>query len=193
MEKKPDRRAKYTRMMLRQSLIALMETQPVNKISVKALCERADVNRGTFYTHYRDPETLLQSMENELYDGIMASLEKHGKQIATMALVLEVLSCVSANIDLCRVLFSPYGDDAFLKRVMYVAHDASIRSWRAALPDADPNTLEYAYAFIANGSLGVLRHWVAQKEPEPPQTIARVIEQLAAEGTSGFLGNRKEK
>ena len=44
----PDRRVKYTLLALRGSLLELMREKDVSRITVKELCERADVNRGTF-------------------------------------------------------------------------------------------------------------------------------------------------
>ena len=62
---KVDRRVRYTKRALTQALVQLVQERPVSKISVKELCERADVNRSTFYAHFRNPHDLLQSIEND--------------------------------------------------------------------------------------------------------------------------------
>ncbi|WP_286946022.1 TetR/AcrR family transcriptional regulator [Acetobacterium sp. UBA5834] len=41
----------------------LMETRPISKISVKMICETADINRSTFYAHYADQYALLTQLE----------------------------------------------------------------------------------------------------------------------------------
>ncbi|MFA6846158.1 MAG: TetR family transcriptional regulator, partial [Sphaerochaetaceae bacterium] len=69
-----DRRARYTRMVLKQSLLSLMKERPITKISVKELCEKADVNRTTFYAHYTAINELLQQIESELMERIRNSL-----------------------------------------------------------------------------------------------------------------------
>ena len=51
MEKK-DARKRYTQMVLKQSLLKLLKEKPVNKITVKEVCELAQLNRATFYAHY---------------------------------------------------------------------------------------------------------------------------------------------
>ena len=73
---KQDRRVRYTKMVLRDSLLELMQTAPINKITVKDICERADVNRGTFYLHYQDPYDLMHQIENELIDEFRATLSQ---------------------------------------------------------------------------------------------------------------------
>ena len=47
LKKKENRRVRYTRLALRESLLAQMEKQPLNKITVTRVCETADVNRST--------------------------------------------------------------------------------------------------------------------------------------------------
>ena len=46
-EKKIDRRVRYTKMVLRESLLELMKTKPVVKITTTELCKHADINRNT--------------------------------------------------------------------------------------------------------------------------------------------------
>ena len=48
-QEKIDRRIKYTKHALQEAMIELLETHPIAKISVSMLCEKADVNRSTFY------------------------------------------------------------------------------------------------------------------------------------------------
>ena len=65
-EEKKDRRIRYTKAALRQSLLELLEEKPLSGISVKAICERADINRSTFYDHYTDQYDLLHQLEQEI-------------------------------------------------------------------------------------------------------------------------------
>ena len=56
------RRTRYTRRAMQDALIELLRNQPLGSITVKALCERADVNRSTFYAHYASIEELLHEV-----------------------------------------------------------------------------------------------------------------------------------
>ena len=75
-EKKPDRRIRYTKMVIKQALFKLMKDNPINKITVTEICESAEINRGTFYTYYTDPYDLMAQIENELYSEINRVLEE---------------------------------------------------------------------------------------------------------------------
>ncbi len=48
---KQDARVRYTQKVLKEVLLQLLEQKPVNRITVKEVCERAGLNRTTFYTH----------------------------------------------------------------------------------------------------------------------------------------------
>lgn len=53
--KNTDTRIQYSRMKLQQALLTLLQTKPIDKVTVKELCETANLNRGTFYLHYDSP------------------------------------------------------------------------------------------------------------------------------------------
>ena len=46
---KIDVRARYTRKIIKESFYTLLREKPVEKITVKELCEKAEINRSTFY------------------------------------------------------------------------------------------------------------------------------------------------
>ena len=54
MGKPESRRTQMTRRLIRTALIELMGEKTFERITIKELCERADVNRTTFYLHYSD-------------------------------------------------------------------------------------------------------------------------------------------
>ena len=73
--KKTDARVRYTRSVLKEAFLSLLSKKPVNKITVKEVCEAAGLNRATFYTHYGDCFDLMASIEQELIDAFKSSLK----------------------------------------------------------------------------------------------------------------------
>ena len=49
-----DRRIKKTHILLKKTLTELIEEKELRKITVSEFCERANINRGTFYLHFLD-------------------------------------------------------------------------------------------------------------------------------------------
>ena len=64
--KKIDRRTAYTRMMIKKSLYHLLEKKHLSEITVKEICEGAEINRATFYRNYLDIYDLYEKLEEEL-------------------------------------------------------------------------------------------------------------------------------
>ncbi len=59
---KDDRRVKYTKMVLKESFIKLLEKKDISQITIKEICEDADINRATFYAHYNDQFDLMHKI-----------------------------------------------------------------------------------------------------------------------------------
>ena len=185
-ERKNDRRVKYTKAALKQSLLEQMRDRPIEKLTVKDICERADINRGTFYAHYSDPRDLLSQIEEELMSEILKSVER-SLQIGDISLLLaDIFESIEKNSDLCSVLFSEYGDKAFLRRVIFIARDQSIAEWKRIIPGAKREQLEMLYMFYANGCIAIIENWVQNGMKESPKELTTFIEKISTNGLCAF-------
>lgn len=77
MEFKEDLRIQKTRRNLRKSILDLLKLNPLEKISVKEICDNALVNRLTFYKYYEDKYLLLDDALNAIKDDIVNSIPKN--------------------------------------------------------------------------------------------------------------------
>ena len=57
-----DSRVKRTKKLIRKGLVELSQTKRINKITVKELTDHIEINRGTFYLHYKDVFDLVESL-----------------------------------------------------------------------------------------------------------------------------------
>lgn len=62
---KEDRRTRYTKNIIKDTLLELMHQKPFDKITVTELCRKAEINRGTFYLHYVDIYAVLDELEED--------------------------------------------------------------------------------------------------------------------------------
>ena len=61
--------SRKTRALIKATFAEMLsEKREINKISVTELVRRADINRGTFYSHYADIYGVAEDYENELID-----------------------------------------------------------------------------------------------------------------------------
>lgn len=79
MTNKEDLRIIRTRKLLSNTLLDMMEEESIEKISVIDLCNRAMVNRATFYAHFEDKYHLLAFALEELKDELYEKFTKETK------------------------------------------------------------------------------------------------------------------
>lgn len=60
-----NRKIQYTKRSICDALVSLLKEKPLEKISVTEVCQRADVNRSSFYKHYLDIYDLMDKLEDE--------------------------------------------------------------------------------------------------------------------------------
>ena len=181
MEKvKTDRRVRATKLSLRTALLSMLRELPLEKITVSALCQRAAVGRGTFYTHYRDCADLLGQLESELYAQLRELLEQYRACSPAMRETLvRIVECIGKNADLCSILFSENGDRRFVSRVLDLACSALPSGFHAEKSGADPVSARYELRYVVCGAVGVIRSWIASGLREEPARIAGLLWRLS--------------
>lgn len=71
MNKKNNRQFQNSDIRMKQAMLELMNTTPFDKITVRLICDKAEVNRSTFYAHYTDIYDMIVQMENRLRKKLM--------------------------------------------------------------------------------------------------------------------------
>ncbi len=172
------RKKQYSRMIIRKSFLELLESKPLNKITVKDICEKANVNRTTFYSNYYDIYDLLSTIEGELYEKITNAI-RNPNDLSNSIIVLEkICLTISENPDICRVLFGENGNKDFISKIMYLPYGIIEKQWKEQLKSKDSKTLGYIYEYVASGSVGVIKKWVENDFQDSPQEIALLLNNL---------------
>lgn len=84
-----DKRKKYTRMFLHEALQELLKTKHLKEITVKELCEKADINRTTFYRNYQDIYELFEEEEKEMMEASFASQDMSQDRMNILKLIYD--------------------------------------------------------------------------------------------------------
>lgn len=71
-----DKRIEKTKQAIKTAFMELRAKKPLEKISVKELCEIAYINKSTFYSHYEDIYALSDALEYETVLSIVSSIPK---------------------------------------------------------------------------------------------------------------------
>ena len=71
-----DRRIRKTQRAIITATVQLLNTVPINKLSIKEICSLADVSRSTFYLHYYDATDVIEQVHNDIIANITSVLDK---------------------------------------------------------------------------------------------------------------------
>ena len=190
---KGDLRVTRTRAALRSAFEELIAETTLDKITVKALTERAGVNRRTFYLHYDALESFYDDIMNGIMDEFFAHHEKtpddpwdmdgHARRffrfLAAQPPMIEQLVC-SPN-------FYDFGGRIYAAQMDRYRAKAGEGFWRYAMT---PEQEELVCALIRNIALDFYRQWVRRGKPMAAEDAARLIGSVTLHGTEHLLTPR---
>jgi AcrR family transcriptional regulator len=175
MEKREDRRVAMTKRMLKDALIEMLKEKDIYHISIRELCEKADVNRTTFYKYYSSQFDLLADMEKDLIDFISKLIERSesdpGEIIAAACRYLE------ENLSFVRLIVNNNVDPDFANKLLAMDNikSSTLKNIGSKRSEAE---MEYIYSFLTYGAYRMICVWLNKEQREPPEIIAGFFNQL---------------
>lgn len=180
-----DRRVRKTRATLRQCLTTLLHTKKIQDITVRELAEMADINRGTFYLHYKDVFDLLEQIENELAAELEQVLELY--QVPNLhtkpsLFFSDLYPLLQKNADLITSLLGENGDLYFVSRLKTMLQERCLHRWLELETEKDEETLEIYSAFLVSGCVGMVQYWLESGMKESTEQMAKLTEEFIFKG-----------
>ena len=180
-----DRRVRKTRRQLRECLITLLKEKKVQDITVRELTDMADLNRGTFYLHYKDVFDLLEKTEAELQEDFNQLVCKHDavdlKQRPSV-IFNEIYSLVYDNADLIEILLGENGDLNFVNRLKQLIREKCLKDWMEVFRSGNAAAFDAFFSFIVSGCIGLVQYWLQTGLKETPGQMAKLTEHIITKG-----------
>lgn len=171
---KTDARVRYTKRVLKDSLLKLLTEKPINKITVTEVCELAELNRATFYSHYSDCFALLESIEDELVEAFRRSLEMV-TSFDIPGLIGAIYGILDQHKTACDVLIFKKISPSVLRRMIDIARERSMYYWKKELIHATDEQLDMLYIHLSNGLLRVVLDGYSKYSRED---VTRFVDQM---------------
>lgn len=147
-----DRRIRKTQKAIINATVELLNSVPINKLSIKEICSLADVSRSTFYLHYYDASDVIEQVHNEIIINITNVLDKF--DFATILtnpeqFLRHVFDLVAKDLDLYINLLQNSFHSDFRRKLKGLLENKILQenSYRYR----DRNTFEYSISFIMSG------------------------------------------
>ncbi len=176
---KADRRIRKTQALFRDTLTQLLLEKELKNISVSELTEMADVNRSTFYLHYKDIYDLFEQIENDVLAEFTRIISHYKRQdhLAWTAVMQDLFQYISANGDLFRVILKTK-ESNFLVKVLEMNRPQNPAEWRKLFASDREEYYEYYFAFCTSGCIEMLRTWFNKGMPESAEQMAGLTDKL---------------
>jgi len=162
-----DQRIRISKKMLKEALMELLKTEPLAKISIKEICEKADINRGTFYKYYIDKYSLCLEVATDFTNEVIECIKSEEDA------VLKILNIVKNN-DKYAVLLSKTFDDPTVPIKLYKSCNVEkiIREHFFSEFDKDDETISYLISYMCAGFYAIVVKWIYSGFALPIEQVA---------------------
>jgi AcrR family transcriptional regulator len=201
MSEKIDRRQVRTKQLLHKALMELMVEKSAEAITVTDISSRADINRGTFYLHYRDVPDMLDQLKDEVFAKISSFiLQMDPREIQVYASsdepyphLVQLFEEFNSHADFLKVLFGPNGDLSFAIRFRKFMAAHIFNKLTYMQPEEDHLLIprDYLIAYMSSANFGMLMHWLESGMNQSPRQMGIIITQILNHGpivSSGLKG-----
>ena len=187
-----------TALCMDEALISLLKVKDLEYITVKEICEKAGVNRSTFYLHYETIDDLVNEAIETMNQRFMSYFadtkgiaeELNHTDLSNLVLITRdylepYLQFVSENKDLYRVAFrNPREMQANVKCGYIKKYIIEPILKRFGVPEV---YWRYYIAYYIDGIMAIIKEWLETDCQDSIEMIAAVIEECVrpVDGTQG--------
>lgn len=165
---------------MRAAFLGLIETRPLEDISIKEICDEAGLSYPTFYRRFSGKDELLAGIATEevrrlLTLGLSAmDARRDGTSAQAMC------AYVAEHRALWRTLLTGGAADAMRQEFMRLS-----REFADSHPRSNPwLPVDLAVPFVAGGIFEILAWWMKQGDDYPTANVVTLIEVLVVDTTA---------
>ncbi len=184
MNVKDNQRTRLSKKLFQNAVLELLEEKGgIEKISVRELCLRAELNRSTFYAHYAEPREVLADAEEEILASTAEYIRKIGAepQGGGKEFIASFLRYIRENDQTFRVLLVTAADPAFKNRFVQLSF---LQLFEHLQVQMDAEKQQFIYSYLLNGSFGMITQWIRS---DYAATVAEIVELLFTLNSAALL------
>lgn len=178
---KQEKRVEQTKQALQDSLLRLMEKKSLEKITVKEICDGADVNRSTFYVYYGSPREVLEGAKAALCERVR-QMPRDYENI--QGLVDKIVSAFYGQREMILLLLRD-GEVGWMMDVFDVFRDDLVMTLQRQGISAE--RAQRTWLYNAAGMCAVLARWIVEHPEGMGPEIMEELYGLTMQGLGVYL------
>lgn len=157
-------------------MFTLLQKKPVAKITVTELCEKAQINRATFYKHYLDVPDLMEKLEEHLFEQIRESFRE--PPVDFNKSLIELMYHTKKEGMRFMALGTENGDPNLMTKTFRICYEHAYPIAIQNMPNVDEMKRKMTYQFLSQGSGAILTSWIQDGMRQKPEEIVELIMRL---------------
>ena len=182
-------RVTETKERIRNAFFDLYAEKKIDRISIKEITDKAEMNRGTFYVYYKDIYDLLEKTEDELIAELIVKLRELIPRIIREENInpfLPPLEFYQRYSKFLKILLGANGDPNFIHKIKTILKK-TLRELLKREQIQEAENMEYVMEFISSAMIGTISHWLANDMALPIDQLGEMIKKIMNHGPIGYL------
>ena len=192
-----DRRVRKSKAAIKKAFIQLLEDSQIERITIRQISDKADINRGTFYLNYDDKYALLEEMEDEqiadlkkLVDIRKVNLAQKTAEefieIFSNEVIKKVMIHISENIEFYHAILNldrtskieERFTDMILSNINYLIGE---NNTVYGVPD------DYYLRYVSGALMSMVKYWVHDENRVSIEELVQYIVTISTRGPLSIL------
>ncbi|MDR0920214.1 MAG: TetR/AcrR family transcriptional regulator [Oscillospiraceae bacterium] len=174
---KENQRVRITKQMLKEALMHILLEKPIGKITIYEICQKANINRSTFYKYYGSQYDLLNELENDLFHQVELRLSE-SKTKDYKDGILKLLEEIAVIKQMAPFHMENFPDANFEREFTKKLFNLPIINELITENTSDDYAAwekEYLKVFFCHGGYAIIRSWIEKNTEESSQEITDLI------------------
>lgn len=180
-----DKRIEKTVQLIENAFFDLYNICPLEKISITKICDKANINRSTFYYHYVDYPAFLAHMEESIIKDYMNINNQYQYDTDTHKILDDTISYLCDNRDKARFLFRNGHNSEGVNRIKQLLQEKSMPIW---LRESNMTAAEFelVFTYFINGAFALLEYYFKHPVLEKNHVL-EIMDEVIKYGVYSFV------
>ena len=189
MNQKRNQGYQRTHESIQDCLYQKMKKKPIRQITVGEICQEVDINRSTFYAHFKDVYDVMESIFEKL-NGILIQkcaryaeadvwgeeVREREKEMTSREYMILLLEHVREYRPFYQILLEDPSNPLVVNNMRNLREHIANPIFQYF--DVDDRTASYCFNFTVSGFFAVVRQWLEDGCIETPEMIAGIMENM---------------
>ena len=188
------RSAVRSRKLIKQAYVELIKEKDIDKVTIKDVVTKADINRGTFYAHYTSVHAVSEQIGNEIVSALFEFLDefKNTRIIENpLPFLMKIARFLEKDFEFYRLLINSQRSAALLNKLKTLFVDKILSDEKKMSAIKNKDQFKVCVDLFASGFVGLYQDWFNHKIKMSLDDLTLSFSEIMKNGFKPFLPGKK--